>query len=328
MDVPSPGTSSGAPGRPGIGVGVGREAAFGAGARRVREEAEGVRSQGGGAKGPVDVPTADMVAVSAAARAEAGARGRRQEERPAGAVGPGTADDGEPEAWPGGTAPSGTGADGPSPEERTGRGDVERRAVPPVGAAPLTAVRPDTRPAAAAHGTSRARHRAGGAYSADALTVVGPVPGADGVPSGQLDVRRRVLGEAHGETAGADPFTREFEDFATRVTWDEAWSRPGLDPRTRALLTLTALTVGGHLRELPAHARAALRLGVTPGEIQETLRQTALYAGLPAARAAFAAVRPVVTGHPDEPDQPDHKDQQDRTAEGHEGAPGAPEAHP
>ncbi|MGI5340827.1 carboxymuconolactone decarboxylase family protein [Streptomyces sp. CA-181903] len=129
-------------------------------------------------------------------------------------------------------------------------------------------------------------------------------PGADagsagaGTQAGALDVRRRALGEAHGEAhgqaAGVDPFTREFEDFAARVTWDESWSRPGLDPRTRALLTLTALTTGGHLQELPGHARAALRLGVTPGEIQEALRHTALYAGLPAARAAFAAIRPVM----------------------------------
>ncbi|MBH1933907.1 carboxymuconolactone decarboxylase family protein [Streptomyces sp. AV19] len=114
-------------------------------------------------------------------------------------------------------------------------------------------------------------------------------------------MRRRVLGDSHVDRAeaeaAADPFSRDFEAFANRATWGETWSRPGLDLRTRSLLTLTALTVGGHLDELAAHARAALRLGVSPEEIKETLQHAALYAGLPAARAAFAAVRPEVTAH-------------------------------
>ncbi|GAA0389846.1 hypothetical protein GCM10010357_08170 [Streptomyces luteireticuli] len=133
----------------------------------------------------------------------------------------------------------------------------------------------------------------------------------DGVPSDRdgagepharaASLRRRVLGDSHVDRAeaeaAADPFSRDFEEFANRATWGDTWSRPGLDLRTRSLLTLTALTVGGHLDELAAHARAALRLGVSPEEIKETLQHAALYAGLPAARAAFAAVRPEVTAH-------------------------------
>ncbi|MBZ4318617.1 carboxymuconolactone decarboxylase family protein, partial [Streptomyces huiliensis] len=169
---------------------------------------------------------------------------------------------------------------------------------------------------------ARARHRAAGAYSADALTVVEPGADAGGAgAAGALDVRRRALGEAHEEAAaGADPFAREFEEFAARVAWDESWSRPGLDQRTRALLTLTALTVGGHLQELPGHARAALRLGVTPGEIQEALRHTALYAGLPAARAAFAAIRAVMADR--------SGPSAEEVGEGERSAPGRSDARP
>jgi alkylhydroperoxidase/carboxymuconolactone decarboxylase family protein YurZ len=42
------------------------------------------------------------------------------------------------------------------------------------------------------------------------------------------------------------------------------------------------------------HVRAALRHGLTPAEISEILLHTALYAGLPAANAAFAIARRVL----------------------------------
>lgn len=136
-------------------------------------------------------------------------------------------------------------------------------------------------------------------YGGDAHAV--PVHDVTDPHAQAASLRRRVLGDSHVDRAeaeaAADPFSRDFEEFANRATWGDTWSRPGLDLRTRSLLTLTALTVGGHLDELAAHARAALRLGVSPEEIKETLRHAALYAGLPAARAAFAAVRPEVTAH-------------------------------
>ncbi|UBI40984.1 carboxymuconolactone decarboxylase family protein [Streptomyces mobaraensis] len=285
VDVPTAGTSSATTatdrpstrrtaGRTGIGVGVGRQAAFGARGPEAGAGAPGGDGRPTGAEtrshtgtGP-DTSTGVGNSPSSDAPAEVA---RREDVRPAGSA----------------TLPAAATTHGTEAAVSTG--------VP-------TDVPTDTR-------APRARHRAGGAYSADALTVV--EPGADaggaGAPAGALDVRRRALGEAHGEAYGqaagaADPFTREFEDFAARVTWDESWSRAGLDPRTRALLTLTALTAGGHVQELPGHARAALRLGVTPGEIQEALRHTALYAGLPAARAAFAAIRPVMGDGPGRPD--------------------------
>jgi 4-carboxymuconolactone decarboxylase len=51
------------------------------------------------------------------------------------------------------------------------------------------------------------------------------------------------------------------------------------------LAVLTALHCDG---ELPMHVRAALRNGLTPDEISEVLLHTAVYAGVPAANAAFA----------------------------------------
>ena len=104
-------------------------------------------------------------------------------------------------------------------------------------------------------------------------------------------VRRAVLGDAHVDraVAGTTEFTAAFQDLITRYAWGEIWTRPGLDRRTRSCVTLTALVAHGHLNELGMHVRGALRNGLTPDEIGEVLLQTAIYCGVPAANAAFAA---------------------------------------
>jgi 3-oxoadipate enol-lactonase/4-carboxymuconolactone decarboxylase len=119
----------------------------------------------------------------------------------------------------------------------------------------------------------------------------------------------RIRSEVIGDSAGADRplatgdgFGSGFDAFATRYSWGEIWARPGLDRRTRACVTLTALTATGQLAELADHVRGALRIGLSPAEIEEVLLHTAVYCGLPAARAALAAARTVVEqetgGHP------------------------------
>ncbi|MFI1796430.1 carboxymuconolactone decarboxylase family protein [Streptomyces sp. NPDC020379] len=123
-----------------------------------------------------------------------------------------------------------------------------------------------------------------------------PAPAApDPYERGAL-IRREVLGDAHADAAEAagDELTGDYEDFVTRYAWGGVWDRPGLDRRSRALITLTALTAGGHLDDLALHTRAALRCGLTPDEIKETLLHTAVYCGLPAAHAAFQVARRVV----------------------------------
>ncbi|MGK5632921.1 carboxymuconolactone decarboxylase family protein, partial [Streptomyces sp. URMC 123] len=119
-------------------------------------------------------------------------------------------------------------------------------------------------------------------------------PGEDPYARG-LRVRREVLGE-DAAPAPAGGVAADFHDLVTRHAWGEVWSRPGLDRRTRAVVALTALTTGGHLDELPAHTRAALRAGLTPDEIGEVLLQTALYCGMPTAGAAFRAAWEIIEG--------------------------------
>ncbi|MFD7169046.1 bifunctional 3-oxoadipate enol-lactonase/4-carboxymuconolactone decarboxylase PcaDC [Streptomyces violascens] len=111
-----------------------------------------------------------------------------------------------------------------------------------------------------------------------------------------MKTRREVLGDAlvDAETAAADAFSTDFDELTTRHAWGEVWARDGLDRRTRAAVALAALATGGHLDDLAAHTRAALRAGLTPDEIKEVLLQTGVYCGVPAANAAFRVAGAVI----------------------------------
>lgn len=104
-----------------------------------------------------------------------------------------------------------------------------------------------------------------------------------------MEVRRAVLGDEHVDRslARATEHTRDFQEFITRYAWGDVWSRPGLDRRTRSIVTMTALVAVGRFDELALHIRGARRNGLTPEEISEVLLQTAIYCGVPAANSAF-----------------------------------------
>jgi 3-oxoadipate enol-lactonase/4-carboxymuconolactone decarboxylase len=104
-----------------------------------------------------------------------------------------------------------------------------------------------------------------------------------------MAVRREVLGDAHVDRASAatTDLTRDFQELITEYAWGSVWTRPGLDSRTRSLLTITALVARGHHDELALHIRGALRNGVSVAEIEETLLHCAVYCGVPAANTAF-----------------------------------------
>jgi 3-oxoadipate enol-lactonase/4-carboxymuconolactone decarboxylase len=126
---------------------------------------------------------------------------------------------------------------------------------------------------------------------APAPVPAGPDPYAEG-----MRIRREMVGDAEVEraVARAKTFGADFDAFATRWGWGETWTRTGLDRRTRNFVALTALAVLGRLDDLADHTRAALRGGLTPAEIEETLLQAAVYCGLPTARAAVDRARTVI----------------------------------
>ena len=110
------------------------------------------------------------------------------------------------------------------------------------------------------------------------------------------DARRKVLGNAWVDRSDANKtnFNADWQDFITRCAWGEVWTRPGLDRRSRSLITLTALVALNRQEELAMHVRAALRNGLSADEIKEVLLQSAIYCGVPAANSAFAVAQRVI----------------------------------
>jgi 4-carboxymuconolactone decarboxylase len=111
-----------------------------------------------------------------------------------------------------------------------------------------------------------------------------------------MQVRREMFGPAGAEerAAAATDFNRPFEDAVTRYCFGDTWARPGLDRRTRSMITLAALTAMVRPNQLKVHVRAALLNGVTQEEISEILLHTAVYAGIPAGVEAFTAAAEVL----------------------------------
>jgi 4-carboxymuconolactone decarboxylase len=115
-------------------------------------------------------------------------------------------------------------------------------------------------------------------------------------PSPGESVRREVLGDQHVDRALArsTELTAPFQEFITRYVWGGVWTRDGLDRRTRSAVTLAVLTALGRENELAMHVRGARRNGLSEVEIGEILLHTAVYAGVPAANAAFAVAQRVL----------------------------------
>lgn len=112
-----------------------------------------------------------------------------------------------------------------------------------------------------------------------------------------MRVRRAVLGDDHVDrvTEAATDLDADFQRWITETAWGGVWARPGLDLRTRSLLTIAILGGLNH-PELEMHFRAARNTGVTPEEVREALLHVAVYAGIPAANRAFKIAKDVYEG--------------------------------
>ncbi len=109
------------------------------------------------------------------------------------------------------------------------------------------------------------------------------------------DMRRHLLGDAYADrvnrTTYADPVMRKFMDVATETIFGTVWTRPGLDLKTRTLVTLVSDAATGRLPELAIHLRMALRQGWTEEELTEALIHLVGYVGAPLTRDALLTAR-------------------------------------
>src|ERR1700754_766394 len=111
-----------------------------------------------------------------------------------------------------------------------------------------------------------------------------------------LTIRREVLGADYVDNslASADEFMMAFQRITTEWCWGYAWTRPGLDHRTRSMLNLAMLTALGKPAELKLHVKGALTNGLTVEEIKEILLHATVYCGIPAGLDAFKAAHEVL----------------------------------
>jgi 4-carboxymuconolactone decarboxylase len=108
-----------------------------------------------------------------------------------------------------------------------------------------------------------------------------------------MAVRKSVLGAEYVARAEANKteFDADWQRYVTENAWGAVWTRPGLEKKTRSMVTIAMLAALGRLEEFGAHIRATRNTGVSRDEVKEVLLQVAVYAGAPAANAAFAAAK-------------------------------------
>ncbi|WP_025859916.1 carboxymuconolactone decarboxylase family protein [Acetobacter papayae] len=86
----------------------------------------------------------------------------------------------------------------------------------------------------------------------------------------------------------------DFADLTDRVLFDEIWERPGLSPRDKSMITVSALVALYRVNELPPHLEKALSNGVSLDELKDLITHLAFYAGWPTASTALGALRAVM----------------------------------
>ena len=110
-----------------------------------------------------------------------------------------------------------------------------------------------------------------------------------------LPLLEQMLGKTKAEEfkAALREMCPDFEEYVIEFLSGEIWARPGLDKRTKSLITIAALMAMGRSKGLELNIRMATNNGATQEEITETLLHLAPYAGFPAAWEALSIAHKV-----------------------------------
>ncbi|MCB4456742.1 4-carboxymuconolactone decarboxylase [Leisingera sp. McT4-56] len=104
-----------------------------------------------------------------------------------------------------------------------------------------------------------------------------------------MQVRRRVLGDAHVDRAEAakTALDQPFQELITEAAWGTVWASDRISLRERSMLTLALLAATGNFDEIPMHIRATARTGASREDVLEAFQHVAIYAGVPRANRAL-----------------------------------------
>ena len=108
-----------------------------------------------------------------------------------------------------------------------------------------------------------------------------------------MEIMRRQLGpDADSYAKKIKGISEIFARVNVEFPFGDLYSRDILDPKTREMITVAALTVQGYSQpELKVHIKGALFNGVTREEILEIITQMLAYCGFPAATNALIAAQ-------------------------------------
>ena len=113
-----------------------------------------------------------------------------------------------------------------------------------------------------------------------------------------------LLNKIHGAHTGEaivsalDDVCPDLASMTIEWGFGEIVSRPGIDLRTRQLVTVAScVTLGYAQPQLRAHIEGALNVGATKEEIVEVILQVALYAGFAAATNAMLLAKDVFASY-------------------------------
>lgn len=105
------------------------------------------------------------------------------------------------------------------------------------------------------------------------------------------EMRRTLLGDAYIDKVAAttykDPLMQKFIDLVGETVFGTLWTRPGLDLKTRTLITVISDASTGREPELAIHLRMARRQGWSEDELAEALLHLLGYVGAPLVRDAL-----------------------------------------
>jgi 4-carboxymuconolactone decarboxylase len=81
--------------------------------------------------------------------------------------------------------------------------------------------------------------------------------------------------------------------YTTDALFRDLWLRPGLAPRDRSLVTVSALVASGQVAQITYHLNRAMDNGLTRKQASEMLTQLAFYAGWPNVFSAMPVFKDV-----------------------------------
>ena len=92
--------------------------------------------------------------------------------------------------------------------------------------------------------------------------------------------------------------TPSLVQYTTDVLFRDLWLRPGLAPRDRSLVTVSALVATGQVAQITYHLNRAMDNGLTKEEAGEVVGHLAFYAGWSNAFSAAPVVKEVIEKRP------------------------------